>query len=58
MVADRCRKSVEEADKLQRQRRLFLDDIDNAASIVRETVIFSVEFNNQFTQRKGFMLSF
>ena len=39
MVADRCRKCVDEADRVERERRLFVDDIEKTASIVRETVI-------------------
>jgi len=39
MVADRCRQCVDEADRLERERRQFLDDIDHTASIVRDTVI-------------------
>jgi len=38
MVSDRCRKCVDEADRVERELRQFVDTIEKTASTVRETV--------------------
>ena len=41
MVTDRCRKYIDEADRVERERRLFVDAIEKTTTVVRETVFFT-----------------
>ena len=41
MVTERCRKCVDEADRVDRERHLFVDAIEKTATVVRETVFCS-----------------
>ena len=38
MVADRCRKCVDEAGRVEQERQQFIDAIENTATVIRDTV--------------------
>ena len=44
MVADRFRKCVDEADRVEQERHQFVDAIDKTATTIRETVSYTASY--------------